>query len=70
MSNTHTACLLCLDTGARNGEFCACAIGVAWQLAPRVCIGNEILVFPPGTTMAEAQSVIDDGVRLAAEGLS
>lgn len=36
---------------------------------PRVRIGDDLLVFPPGTTNEEAQSVLDEAKRRYLESL-
>lgn len=70
MSDIATECPRCYGSGFVGGYFCSCPIGRAWRASPRVTIGNETHVFPPGTSMKEAQSVLDEAKRLHAEGLS
>lgn len=65
MNDTSAVCPFCHNTGFANDRFCVCPVGLTWRASPRVIIGNETLVFPPGTTMEEARSVVADGVALA-----
>jgi len=62
-------CSFCEGTGFANGRMCLCPVGLAWRAAPRITIGDETFVFPPGTTMEQAQSVVDEAKQLAAHGL-
>lgn len=45
-------------------------MGRALRGAPRIRIGEDIFAFPPGTTYAEAKSVLDEAIRAAVESLS
>lgn len=67
MSDSTRTCPFCGNTGWANGRICLCPVGLAWRASPRVTIGNETLVFPPGTSMDEAGAVVEEAKRLHRE---
>lgn len=70
MSDTSRICEFCNNTGFSNYRMCLCPVGMAWRASPRVTIGNETHVFPPGTSMDDALAVCEEAKRLHDEGLS
>lgn len=70
MNDAVVPCARCSGTGAADGAYCSCVMGAALRTAPSVRIGNEVYVFPPGTTMAEAEAAVALANKLYRESLS
>jgi hypothetical protein len=70
VSADHAQCPDCLDVGVRDGDYCSCRMGVGRRTAPRLRIGDDVYVFPPGTSMEDARSVLEEAKRVYLESLS
>jgi len=70
MTDDRIHCSTCAGVGVVNGDWCTCAMAQALRTAPRFCIGDDVYVFPPGTSMEQARSVIEAAQRITEEELA